>query len=339
MSSRPGVAVAVIGASGNVGRKIIELLIQRNLVEPECLQLYASKKSNGKKINIADHEWIIHDVDAANFKDIQLALFATDSDVSEKYIPDALKSGAIVVDSSSLYRLDAEVPLIVSPVNKHLVSVKNIQLYAMANCVSSPISTVIAPLHRKHKIHRVTASTYQSVSGAGKGAMDELLDEMRAVLAEKEYERKHFQRQIAFNVIPQIDRMLEDGFTYEEYKIMREIQKIVGGDFGVTATSVRVPVMVGHSVSLGIEFDKEVSVDEIKSILERAPSVQVCADFKTPIEIVNSDQVYAGRIRKDPSADNAIQMWICSDNLRRGAATDMVEVAEEILKQLKEKVA
>lgn len=337
MSSQTGVTVAVIGASGNVGRKIVELLVQRGIVAPDNLKLYASKKSAGKKIKLADREWTINDIDNIDFTNTQLALFATESSVSKIYIPKALKEGTVVVDSSSLHRLDASVPLIVSPVNKHLVSINHARLYAIANCISSPISTVIAPLHRAHKINRVIVSTYQSASGAGRSAMDELEGEMHAILNKSIYERKIFQRQIAFNIIPQIDTIMEDGFTYEEFKIMREIQKIVGGQFNVTATSVRVPVMVGHSVSLGVEFEKEVSVNDVRNILKKSQGVVLADDYKTPVEVVGSDQVFVGRLRKDPSVTGGVQMWLCSDNLLRGAATDMVEVAEELVCQIAKK--
>ena len=227
-------------------------------------------------------------------------------------------------------------PLIVAPVNKHLVLTDNTRLYAIANCVSSPIATVVAPLHCQHKVKRIIASTYQSTSGAGKDAMDELEHETMALLQGKRFNRTSFKRQIAFNIIPQVDRIMEDGFTYEEFKIMKEVQKIVGGKFSITATAVRVPVRIGHSISLSVEFDKEVSIKEVQALLANATGVKLSNDeYSTPVEVVGTDDVHVGRLRKDPSTEHGIQMWLCSDNLRRGAATDMVEVAEEIIRQLK----
>ena len=336
MSPKSGLTIAIIGTTGNVGRKVVEMLVERNIVPDINLQLYASKKSTGKNIQVKNHEWKVQDTDNIDFSTIQLALFATDTDVSRQYVSRALKNRTIVIDSSSLHRLDASVPLIVAPVNKHLVLTDNTRLYAIANCVSSPIATVVAPLHCQHKVKRIIASTYQSTSGAGKDAMDELEHETMALLQGKRFNRTSFKRQIAFNIIPQVDRIMEDGFTYEEFKIMKEVQKIVGGKFSITATAVRVPVRIGHSISLSVEFDKEVSIKEVQALLANATGVKLSNDeYSTPVEVVGTDDVHVGRLRKDPSTEHGIQMWLCSDNLRRGAATDMVEVAEEIIRQLK----
>ena len=326
--------IAVVGATGNVGRRIVESLIERRIALPADIQLYASKASDGKSIKLSGAEWIIRDTDQADFSQVRLCLFATDSDISRTHIPKALSQGCLVVDSSSLHRLDPAVPLIVAPVNRNLVSSKTTHLYAMANCVSSPIAMVLAPIHRAHPVKRVNASTYQSTSGAGKGPMDELFNETKAVCNQEKYDRQYFSRPIAFNVIPQVDKIMADGFTYEEYKIIRELQKIVSQDIAITATSVRVPVMIGHSVSLAIEFHDDFSVDAIISLLKNAPGVKLSTnDYTTPVEAAGSDDVFVGRIRRDPSVAHGLQLWLCSDNLRRGASTDVVEVAEELMKQ------
>lgn len=328
--------IAIIGATGNVGRKIIEIFLQRNLISPHNINAFASSASAGRKIIIRENEFNVRSTEDYNFHDADLCLFATDSDISRNYIPKALANKALVIDSSSLFRLDPSVPLIVAPVNKSSVSLHKSRLYAIANCVASPISIALAPLHQAFSVKRVMISTYQSTSGAGKKAMDELYWETKNLIEDKLYERTHFPRQIAFNIIPQIDKILDDGFTYEEIKIMREIQKIVSADFAITATSVRVPVMIGHSVSLAVEFDRNFSLTEAKKLLANFPGIKLSEDhYTTPIEVVGSDDVHVGRIRRDPSVPFGLQLWLCSDNLRRGAATDAAEVAEELITQLR----
>jgi aspartate-semialdehyde dehydrogenase len=230
--------------------------------------------------------------------------------------------------------MQKDVPLVVMPVNKQLVSLSNAQLFAIANCVATPIATVLAPLQHEVDIKQVIISTYQSVSGAGIEAMNELKAETLALLNGEGYTRQSFARQIGFNIIPQIDTMLNDGYTNEERKIMQEISKIVGAKLNISATSVRVPVMIGHSASVSIEFERKISVNEVKAILKKANSVMLFDDYMTPVEVVGMDDVCVGRIRHDPHHPAMIHLWICSDNLRRGAATDMVEVADELIKQL-----
>lgn len=331
-----GATIAVIGATGNVGRNIVELLLERRIATPGDIKLYASKASAGKTLNFNGHDFLVQDADTADFSKIHLCLLATDSDVSKKYIPNAISNGALVVDSSSFYRLDIDTPLIVAPVNKHLVAIDQSRLYAMANCVSSPISIVLAPLYHRYPIKRVIATTYQSTSGAGKRSMDELYDETKCKCENTLYERKYFKRPIAFNIIPQIDRFLDDGSTYEEFKIIKEIQKIISNDLAITATAVRVPVLIGHSVALAIEFKQDFTLEDIYALLKQSPSIKISADqYTTPVEVVGSDDVYVGRIRRDHSVPYGLHLWLCSDNLRRGAATDVVEVADELIKQLR----
>jgi len=338
--TKPGVAnkIAVIGATGNVGRKAVEQLLNKLHFPPEQIELYASPLSEGKLVIMAGREFTVHSAEECHFKHVQICLLATDNEISARYIPQALENNVFVIDSSSLHRLDADVPLIVAPVNRELVSVDKHHLYAIANCVASPISVVLASLHRTFPLRRVNIVTYQSASGAGKGPMDELKAETINLLEIKPYQRNHFPRQIAFNVIPMIGELREDGYTSEEFKIMMEINKIVGGDFVVTASCVRVPVMIGHSMSLAIEFQKQYDLEQVKNLLANAPGISFDAEsYTTPVEAVDTDNVHTGRIHRDISVPFGLHLWLCSDNLRRGAATDAVEVIEEILRQLQGK--
>jgi aspartate-semialdehyde dehydrogenase len=333
--SGKAIKIAVIGGSGNVGRKATEQLLTRLHINPKCIDLYASPDSAGKLLIIASREFIIRSTEDCNFKSVKIALFGTDAEVSSRYVPRALEAGAFVIDSSSLYRLDAKIPLVVPPVNKNMIDVHKHNLYAIANCIASPVSIVLAALHRLYPIRRISIVSFQSTSGAGKLAMDELKEETSSILSGQEYNRRFFPRQIAFNIIPMIGELLEDGYTQEEIKIITEIRKITSADFAITASCVRVPVLVGHSVSLGIEFENQFDIEKVKQLLSQTPDISFTdKDYATPIEVVDSDKVYVGRIRRDISVSNGLQLWLCSDNLRRGAATDAVEVIEEILRQL-----
>lgn len=323
--------IIVIGATGNVGRKVVEFILARKLINPNNLRLIASEQSAGKTITIAGFDFIIQAPREITFTKEDLCIFNTESDVSAYYIPLALAAGAYVVDSSSHYRLHKEVPLIIPPVNQEEINVHT-KLYAHANCLASPIATVLAPLHRAFKVRKANAVTYQSTSGAGKKSMDECLQETQSILQQQSYTRTCFQRQIAFNVIPQVSHIREDGYTFEEYKIIHEIKKVLGEDLLITCTAVRVPVMVGHSIALSVEFHQPFALDEIRNHLRQAPHVQLSDDhYSTPVEVVGSDDVYVGRVRLDPTTANGLHLWLCSDNLRRGAATDAVEIAAKIL--------
>ena len=328
--------IAIIGATGNVGRKIIEIILDKELASPQQLQLFASARSAGTTLPVREHSFQVHDMKNCHFHKGTIYLFATESEISQIYVPQAIAAGGIVVDTSSCYRFDAKVPLIVAPVNKKAIHIAEHPLYAVANCVASPISTVLSPLDRHFGVKRVAISTYQSTSGAGKGAMDELYHETHSHYTQQPYTRQHFKKPIAFNIIPQVGKFLEDGSTHEEFKIIKEIQKILSSDIAVAATSVRVPVMIGHSASLSIELKSDFSLEEIRKQLAHAPGISLSSDhFTTPIEVVGSDAVHVGRIRKDGSVAHGLQLWVCSDNLRRGAALDTVEILEEILLQSK----
>lgn len=323
--------VAIVGATGNVGRKILELLLLRSKINPQLLRLYASSRSKGKKLNINAFEFPIEDAEKADFQDCFLALFSTDSSISKNLVPKALQAGAFVIDSSSAHRLNTQVPLVVAPVNGHLI-LKESKLYSTPNCLASPISIVLKPLHEKFAAGRVIASTYQSTSGAGKDAMDELYQNTAAHLKGEKAPSKCFARQIAFNVIPQVDKILEDGFTAEEHKIIQEVNKIVSSEIKVLATSVRVPVGIGHCISLAIEFNHPCPLEEVRDTLTASPGVIFSKDhYTTPLEAEGKDEVFVGRLRKDPTVPHGISLWLASDNLRRGAALDAVEIAEKLL--------
>lgn len=328
--------IVVVGATGNVGRKIVELLLQRNIVTPDRLTCLASRKSTGSTLHAGQHSLMIKNAEDFDFSAEHIYLFATESDISKHYIDKITAPGAIIIDSSSLWRLDPEVPLIVAPVNKHLISIKDTQRFAIANCVASPVSIVLAPLHAAYSIKTAHITTYQSVSGAGKQAMDELYAASKDALDGENFQCTQFPRQIAFNIIPQIGSIRPDGFTQEEFKIMHEIQKILGAEFPICANSVRVPVLVGHSCVITLELDKKFELDDIRTHLSQTSGIKLSEDdYTTPLEVAGKNDVYVGRIKRDPAATNGLVMWTCSDNLRRGAAVDAVEVVEEVVRQLK----
>jgi len=329
--------IIVIGATGNVGRKVVEFILQRQLAKPEQLRLMASTQSIGKQISIAGIDFTIEATDETSFAKNDLCIFNTESEISAYYIPKAIAAGAYVIDSSSHYRLHPDVPLIIPPVNQGLINTEQ-RLYAHANCLASPIATALAPLHQAFNVFKANAVTYQSTSGAGKKPMDECWQETKSLIEQKSYTRTCFQRQIAFNVIPQVGGIRDDGYTFEEYKIIHEVKKVLGNDILMTSTAVRVPVMIGHSIALTVEFKKSFSLDEIKNALKQAPFVQLSDNhYSTPVEVVGSDDVFVGRIKRDNTCENGLHLWLCSDNLRRGAATDAVEIAEKLLLCLDER--
>lgn len=331
--------ILIIGATGNVGRRVIELILTRQLASPETLVLLASPHSAGKKLQILGQDFLVQSADDWVFSANDIAIFNTESDISARFVPLALDAGAYVIDSSSYFRLDPSVPLIVPPVNQDLICLDQ-KLYAHANCLASPISIVLAPLHRLLGIHSVNAVTYQSTSGAGKQAMDECVEETKALITSTPYQRKQFSRQIAFNVIPQVGEIREDGYTFEEYKIIHEIKKVIGQEIAITSTAVRVPVIIGHSIALTIRFSQAYTLAQIMSCLQQAPQIKISElDYATPTEIVGTDQVHVGRIRRDLSAENSLHLWLCSDNLRRGAATDAIEILSTLLDRMTQEKA
>ena len=327
--------IAIVGATGNVGRKLIEVLEKKNFSVTEAF-LVASSKSSGKKINFLGKEHTVEDLEKFDFSKVKIAFFAAGSAVAEKWAPIAANK-TIVIDNSKFFRKDSDIPLIVPEVNsKELSKFKNKNIIANANCSVIPIVVALKPLHDLYNVKRIVASTYQSVSGAGKAGMDELLSQTKEILENKNVQSKNFTKQIAFNAIPHIDSFLENGSTKEEQKNHDEIKKILDKKINVTSTCVRIPVLVSHSISINIEFHKKPKIEEIKKVLSSSPGCVVVDEHKdggyiTPVEAENKFETFISRIRQDSSQENSINMWIVSDNLLKGAALNAVEIAETLI--------
>ena len=326
---------AIIGASGNVGRKTIEILEKSNLPFKE-LFLVASPKSAGKKIKFRDKEIEIENLEDYNFSKANITFFAAGGKISEKWALIAAKK-TIVIDNSSYFRMQKDVPLVVPEVNPEaLKNHKNI--ISNPNCSTIQMVLALKPLHDKFKIKRVIVSTYQAVSGAGKASMDELSEQTENVLKGKKIEPKNFSKQIAFNLIPHIDEFDKDGYTKEELKMTNETKKILDSNINVSATCVRVPVKTGHSESINIEFDNSYDLTNIIRILEKTPGCKIIDDRKdggyiTPLEAEGDYTTYISRIRKDNSNAKAINLWVVSDNLLKGAALNTIQIAECLMKK------
>ncbi|MEP3689317.1 MAG: aspartate-semialdehyde dehydrogenase [Sulfitobacter dubius] len=338
-----GYRVAVVGATGNVGREMLNILAERQFPVDEIVAL-ASRRSLGSEISFGDKTLKSKDLDTFDFTGWDIALFAVGSEATKKYAPAAAKAGCVVIDNSSLYRYDQDVPLIVPEVNPqdvHGYSKKNI--IANPNCSTAQMVVALKPLHDRAKIKRVVVSTYQSVSGAGKEGIDELWDQTKSIYNPTDNKpASKFTKQIAFNVIPHIDVFLEDGSTKEEWKMVAETKKIVDPSIKVTATCVRVPVFVGHAESINIEFEDHLDEAEARDILREAPGLMVIdkredGGYVTPVECVGDFATFISRIRQDSTIDNGINLWCVSDNLRKGAALNAVQIAEllgrEVLKK------
>ena len=327
--------IAIVGATGNVGRKLIEVLEKKNFSVTEAF-LVASSKSSGKKINFLGKEHTGEDLEKFDFSKVKIAFFAAGSAVAEKWAPIAANK-TIVIDNSKFFRKDSDIPLIVPEVNsKELSKFKNKNIIANANCSVIPIVVALKPLHDLYNVKRIVASTYQSVSGVGKAGMDELLSQTKEILENKNVQSKNFTKQIAFNAIPHIDSFLENGSTKEEQKNHDEIKKILDKKINVTSTCVRIPVLVSHSISINIEFHKKPKIEEIKKVLSSSPGCIVVDEHKdggyiTPVEAENKFETFISRIRHDSSQENSINMWIVSDNLLKGAALNAVEIAETLI--------
>ncbi len=338
-----GYKVVVAGATGNVGREMLNILAEREFPVDE-LAVLASRRSLGTEVSFGDKTLTTQDIDTFDFSGWDMALFAIGSDATKKYAPIAAKAGCVVIDNSSLYRYDPDVPLIVPEVNAdaiHGYSKKNI--IANPNCSTAQMVVALKPLHDRAKIKRVVVSTYQSVSGSGKEAMDELWDQTKAVYnPTSEIKPKVYTKEIAFNVIPHIDVFMEDGSTKEEWKMVAETKKIVDPAIKVTATCVRVPVFVGHSEAINLEFEDFLDEDEARDILREAPGIMVIdkredGGYVTPKECVGDFATFISRIRQDSTVENGLNLWCVSDNLRKGAALNAVQIAEvlgrEVLKK------
>ena len=330
-----GYRVVVAGATGNVGREMLNILAEREFPADEIVAL-ASSRSAGDIIDFGEtgKKLTVKNIEHFDWKGWDIALFAIGSEATKKYAPIAAAAGCTVIDNSSLYRMDPDVPLIVPEVNPQAIDgylKKNI--IANPNCSTAQMVVALKPLHDAARIKRVVVATYQSVSGAGKAGMDELFEQSRNIFVGDPAEPKKFTKQIAFNVIPHIDSFLDDGSTKEEWKMVVETKKILDPKIKVTATCVRVPVFVGHSEAINIEFEDEISAAKAKSILREAPGVMLVdkhedGGYVTPIECVGDGATFISRVREDPTVDSGLSLWCVSDNLRKGAALNAVQIAE-----------
>ena len=329
-----GYKVVVAGATGNVGREMLNILAERQFPVDEITAL-ASRRSLGTEVSFGDKTLKTKDIEGFDFTGWDIALFAIGSDATKKYAPIAASQGCVVIDNSSLYRYDQDVPLVVPEVNPEAVEgYKKKMIIANPNCSTAQMVVALKPLHDRAKIKRVVVSTYQSVSGAGKDAIDELWNQTKGMYVPgQEVAPSKFPKQIAFNVIPHIDVFLEDGSTKEEWKMVAETKKILDKSIKVTATCVRVPVFVGHAESINIEFEDHLDEAEARDILREAPGIMVIdkrepGGYVTPVECVGDYATYISRIREDPTVENGLNLWCVSDNLRKGAALNAVQIAE-----------
>lgn len=328
--------IAIVGATGNVGRKVLEVLELKKF-SIDQLYLVASPKSVGKKISFNGKDYEVFNLETFDFTNVEITFFAAGGKISEQYAAKAAEHST-VIDNSSYFRMDPDVPLIVPEVNSHdLKNYKKKNIIANANCSVIPLVVALKPLHDLYNIKRIVASTYQSVSGAGKAPMDELLSQTKDFFENKNLSSTHFTKQIAFNAIPHIDNFLDSGYTKEEQKMHDEVKKILDSKIKVTSTSVRIPVLVSHAISVNIEFNKKYKLNEIRDVLNTSLGCKVVDEHKdggyiTPAEAENKFETFISRIREDDSQDNTINLWIVSDNLLKGAALNAVEIAEALIK-------
>ena len=326
--------IAIVGATGNVGRKILEVLEKKKLSIDE-LFLVASSRSAGQKIKFNGKEHEVFNLETFDFSKTQITFFAAGGKISEQYAANAAKH-SIVIDSSSFYRMDPDVPLIVSQVNPEAIKSMKKNIIANPNCSTAQLVIALKPLHDLFNIERIVVSTYQSVSGGGKDLMDELIEQTKLSLESKEIKSRNFTKQIAFNAIPHIDVFSDDGYTKEELKMTNETKKILDEKIELTATCVRIPVMVSHAESVNIQFEKPFSLEKVRDALSKAKGCEVYdsredGGYSTPIEAEGRDETYISRIREDKTNKNSLNLWIVSDNLLRGAALNAVEIAETLI--------
>jgi aspartate-semialdehyde dehydrogenase len=331
-----GYKVAVAGATGNVGREMLSVLEERGFPADEVVAL-ASRRSQGTEVSFGDRILKVKTLDNYDFSDTDICLMSAGGAVSREWSPRIGAQGCIVIDNSSAWRYDADVPLIVPEVNADAItSFTRKNIIANPNCSTAQLVVALKPLHDRAKIKRVVVATYQSVSGAGKDAMDELFTQTRAVFVTDPVEAKKFTKRIAFNVIPHIDVFQDDGFTREEWKMVAETKKILDPKIKLVATCVRVPVFVSHSEAVAVEFENPITADEARDILREAPGCLVIdkredGGYITPYEAAGEDATYISRIREDPTVDNGLMLWVVSDNLRKGAALNAVQIAEVLV--------
>jgi len=328
-----GYNVAVVGATGNVGREMLDILAERKFPADEVVPI-ASRRSQGVDVSFGNRTLKCKALEHYDFSDTDICLMSAGSAVSKEWSPKIAAAGAVVIDNSSCWRYDADVPLIVPEVNADAVDgFRKRGIIANPNCSTAQLVVALKPLHDHAKIKRVVVATYQSVSGAGKEAMDELFSQTKAVFTTEEIEAKKFPKRIAFNLIPHIDVFMEDGYTKEEWKMVAETKKILDPKIKLTATCVRVPVFVSHSEAVNVEFENPITAEEAREILRSAPGCLVIdkretGGYATPFEATGEDATYISRIREDSTVENGLAMWVVSDNLRKGAALNAIQIAE-----------
>ena len=327
--------IAIVGATGNVGRKVLEVLEKKNL-SIDNLYLVASSKSVGKKITFRNENYEVNDLENFDFSKVKIAFFAAGGKIAQKFAEKAAKS-CVVIDNSSYYRMDPDVPLIVPQVNPEYMKKIKKNIIANPNCSTAQLVIALKPLHDLYTIKRIVVSTYQSVSGGGKAPMDELIEQTKLALDGKEIKSKNFTKQIAFNAIPHIDIFSDDGYTKEEIKMKNETKKILDNKIDLTATCVRLPISVSHSESVNIQFEKSFSLEKVREALDNFEGCKVIDDrsdggYSTPLEAEGRDETFISRIREDKTIKNGLNLWIVSDNLLRGAALNAVEIAEVLIK-------
>jgi aspartate-semialdehyde dehydrogenase len=329
--------VAVVGATGNVGREILDILASREFPAKEVAAV-ASSRSAGGEVVFGDDTLKVHDLANFNFKGYDLGLFSPGAKVSAVHAPRAAAAGCVVIDNTSQFRMDADIPLVVPEVNPEAIAqYRKRNIIANPNCSTIQMVVALKPLHDIARIKRIVVATYQSVSGAGKAGMDELFEQTRGIYANAAMERKKFTKQIAFNCIPHIDTFMPDGSTREEWKMRVETNKILDAEIAISATCVRVPVFIGHAEAVSVEFEKPIDEATALAALRAAPGISVIdhrADegYVTQVECAGEDAVFVSRLRKDPSVENGLSLWIVSDNLRKGAALNAVQIAEHLVK-------
>jgi aspartate-semialdehyde dehydrogenase len=327
--------IAIVGATGNVGRKILEVLEKKEL-SIDNLYLLASSRSAGSKINFLGNEHEVLNLETFDFSKAKITFFAAGGEISEKFAEKAAEH-SLVIDNSSFYRMDPDVPLIVPQVNsEHLNNIKK-NIIANPNCSTAQLVIALKPLHDLFTIKRIVVSTYQSVSGGGKAPMDELIEQTKLILDNKKVQSENFTKQIAFNAIPHIDVFTDDGYTKEELKMTNETKKILDSKIELTATCVRLPVLVSHSESVNIELEKPFTLEKVREVLDNFEGCRVVDErsdggYITPLEAEGRDETFISRIREDKTVNNGLNMWIVSDNLLRGAALNAVEIAEKLIK-------
>jgi aspartate-semialdehyde dehydrogenase len=328
-----GYKVAVVGATGNVGREILDILAERAFPADEVVAI-ASRRSHGAEVACGDRTLKVKALEHYDFADVDICLMSAGSAISKQWAPKIAAQAAVVIDNSSCWRYETDVPLVVPEVNADAVAgFRKRGIIANPNCSTAQLVVALKPLHDKARIRRAVIATYQSVSGAGRDAMDELFSQTRAIYVTDPVEPKQFPKRIAFNLIPQIDVFMEDGFTKEEWKMVVETKKILDPKIKVVATCVRVPVFVGHSEVVNLEFEEPITAEDAWALLRRAPGCLVidkreAGGYVTPYEAAGEDATYISRVREDPTVENGLVMWIVSDNLRKGAALNAVQIAE-----------